>query len=464
MRRRLVTPTFVVAHLLALHLAVAFFAGRGEDGAPFAAELPLQAAPAVREAQASEVQAPQVQAPVEQIPADAPERLVEGTAFELPELRPGRLDLSRIYEDEGRLLASLGNGWTAELTCDADLQRAATKALNRAKVPFGAVVMIDPRSGDVLAMADRFDEKRPNAPAFDDEGPAHMALRAIAPAASVFKLVTAAALIEQGISTRRQFSYFPSKRKVHNEHLGAPSRSAPRSDMGTALAKSNNGFFARLADTYLDRDLLLERAELFGFNRVLPFPLVSDASTAQVPRNRLERARMAAGFWRSRLTPLHGALIAAAIAGDGQLPSPRLVERLHTPTDRIIEAPRRGMLGRAMSKNTARKLRKMLVKTVRSGTARRAFSKKGSGSLRGISIGGKTGSLALRDPYTAYTWFIGYAPADNPEIAIAVMVGNGELWWQRAGDVARYALDRYFKLKAARVASDRSGRDAAPTP
>ncbi|MCA9540191.1 MAG: penicillin-binding protein, partial [Myxococcales bacterium] len=72
-----------------------------------------------------------------------------------------------------------------------------------------------------------------------------------------------------------------------------------------------------------------------------------------------------------------------------------------------------------------------------------------------VKLGGKTGTLALRDPYTSYTWFVGFAPLDDPQIAIAVMVGNGELWWQRAIDIARDTLAEYFQKKAEKTVAAR---------
>ncbi len=103
-----------------------------------------------------------------------------------------------------------------------------------------------------------------------------------------------------------------------------------------------------------------------------------------------------------------------------------------------------------MSADIAKQLRKVLSETAKRGTARRAFAK-WPRKLRHIQVGGKTGSLSKRNPYTAYTWFVGYAPADNPKVAISVVVGNGELWWQKAADVARDVLACYFDEEARRT-------------
>lgn len=443
---RLVGPWFVLAHLVALHFVLAWFDGPGAAETSvepaYLAELRSTAAAAKpagddddERGEGDEI------APIE---APAPE----------PPKRPGPLDPSRIYADGDLMRADLDNGWTAELTTVPALQEAATNILNRGKVPFGAVVVIDVRTGDVLAMADRYDEQHAIAPPIDPAGPPHLALRALAPAASIFKIVTSAALVEVGVSTQRKYSYNSSPRRVYEATLAKPGPGAPETTMGDALADSNNGFFAQLADDKLAREDLDLISRRFGFNQVVPFPLLTDASTAQVPRNRLERARMAAGFWHTRLTPLHAALIAAAVAGDGTLPVPRLVRRLEAPDGRVVEAPDRPPFAHAMRAETAKAVRQMMARTNATGTGQRAFSKWPT-RLSHIKVGGKTGTLALRDPNTTFTWYVGFAPVDDPQIAIAVMVGNGELWWQRAVDIARDVLVAHFDRLAERTVATR---------
>ena len=183
-------------------------------------------------------------------------------------------------------------------------------------------------------------------------------------------------------------------------HLGKPAPQASRTTVGEALSESNNGFFARIGHEDYPRSTCRNRNRL-PFNRVIPFPLLR-ASAANIPRNRLERARMAAGFWHSTLTPLHAALIASAVAGDGELPTPRFVTRLHGPQGQVIDAPARRGISQAMTPEVAQLLRKAMGSTVTRGTARRAFSK-WPRKLSHIKVGGKTGSLPR---CTSYTWFV----------------------------------------------------------
>ncbi|MCK6571442.1 hypothetical protein L6V77_10150 [Myxococcota bacterium] len=425
--RRLFTPTFIVVHLVLLHLVVVWFrapsTGASAPGTPAATE---GASPG---------------------PNGAP------SAPPRPVSRPGPLDLEKIQPDEGRrMTADLGNGFTGELTLDARLQKESRKILDRGKVPVGAVVVLDVQNGNVLALADRYKAEHPAAPRFGEGGPQSLALRAFAPAASVYKVVTAAALLEAGVSGSAAFPYLAGHHRVGPDHVAAPPKGAPTATLGEGLSKSINGLFARLASEKLDHDALDGISSRFYFNQVLPFPALTEASLAQVPRQPLERARMAAGFFHSKLTPLHAAVLAAAVAKDGMLPAPRLVERIVAADGTVEEAPPPHALGRAIESETARMVAKMLRQTTEDGTARRSFSKVPK-ALEGIDVAGKTGTLTDDTTSTDYTWFVGFAPAQSPRVAFAVLVGNGPLWYVRATDVARDVLAAYFEGEAPAVAT-----------
>lgn len=424
--RRLFTPTFIVLHLAVLHFVVIWFRTPGADegsakgsavGTPASAENPAPATTAPR-----------------------------------PILRPGPLDLEKVTDDGRRMTADLGNGFTGSLTLDARLQKESKKILDRGKVPVGAVVVVDIQSGDVLALADRYKSDHPAAPQFPEGGPQSLALRAFAPAASVYKIVTAAALLEAGVPAQAQYAYLGGHHRIGADHLTEPPKGAPTADIGDGLSKSINGLFARLATEKLDHDALESVSNRLLFNQVVPFPTMTEASIVQVPRNQLERARMAAGFFHSKLVPLHGALLAGAVANGGMLPAPRIVTAITGPDGVVEDAPAPTTLGRGFEAETARTLARMLRNTTEDGTARRSFSKVPK-ALEGIDVAGKTGTLTDATTRTDYTWFVGFAPAQNPQIAFAVLVGNGELWYVRATDVARDVLAAYFDGQAPAVAT-----------
>jgi cell division protein FtsI/penicillin-binding protein 2 len=425
--RRLFTPTFIVVHLVLLHLVVVWFRAPGSAPASPAATTTVDGAPAG--------------------PTGAP------SAAPRPVTRPGPLDLDKVRSDDGRhMTADLGNGFTGELSLDARLQKESRKILDRGKVPVGAVVLLDVETGDVLALADRYKAEHPAAPQFGEGGPQSLALRAFAPAASVYKIVTAAALLEAGVSGSAAFPYLGGHHRVGPDHIAAPPKGAPLATLGDGLSKSINGLFARLAAEKLDHDALDGISSRFFFNQVLPFPAMTEASLAQVPRQPLERARMAAGFFHSKLTPLHAAVLAAAVAKDGMLPAPRLVQRIIGPDGAVEEAPPPAALGRAIEAETAKTVGKMLRQTTEDGTARRSFAKVPK-ALEGIDVAGKTGTLNDDTTRTEYTWFVGFAPAQSPRVAFAVLVGNGPLWYVRATDVARDVLAAYFEAEAPAVAT-----------
>ena len=436
------SPRFVLGHLAILHLVVGYVVLVSTDDValgPLDAPQPVEAALTPSQTDVAHTSAPAILAPAIEEP--------------FPYGAPTHLDLQRVRDEDDHLVAELGHGWIAELTTIPKLQIAASRVLQRARVPMGAIVMLDPKTGDVLAMADRFDEGHEAVPAIDPYGPPHLALRALAPAASIFKILSTVALVNGGIRLGTAWRHRIARRRIAKWHVADMPDDAPRATIGEALATSNNGVFARLAFERITAEQLEDVVNAFGFNRIPPFPILTDASTAHVPRGPLERARMAAGFWHTRLTPLHAALIAAAIANRGVMPAPRLVARVRNPDGEPIDGPSRSPFARPISEERAAQLSHMLAEAVENGSARRAFSRRPA-ALEGIAVAGKTGTLAVRDPYTEYTWFVGFAPVKEPEVAIAVLIGNGELWHNRAVHVARDALGAWFELTRAADTSE----------
>lgn len=458
-RTPVLAGSILLLHVLVLHLAVAWF-----RQAPPTEPVPAPAVVAAVDEQ--HLWADDTPDSVETVDEDAPappaaaaepvepaHRSGQAHAARAPVERPGNLrfetmrrDLDADGEETDTLVANLENGWTGELTLHAKLQRATQRSLDKGRMPIGAVVALDPRTGEVLALAERYDPDHPNAPQLPEGGPDHLALRAFAPAASVFKIITSAALVEAGVRPDKAVPYHHALRGLKPGHLEPPKPGARRASLVEALASSNNGYYGRISHLNLDRSELHKAAQRFGFNQVMPFPLATDASTAHIPRDDFRRAKVAAGFWSTRLTALHGALIAASVANGGEMPHPRLVKRLRGPDGDAFDAPERGPVARPFDGATARTLTRAMVRTTEQGTARKYFTgRRGSDPLVGVKIAGKTGHLVARNPITAYTWFVGFAPADDPEIAVAIVVGNGPLWWKNAHKVAREVLTAWFR-------------------
>lgn len=324
----------------------------------------------------------------------------------------------------GRLVVKTGET-EHTLTIDAVLQAKLNGILKNYETPYAAVVAIEPHTGRVLAMAEH-SEADPNLRG--------LAVKAIFPAASVFKIVTATALLDKGLTPETSECFHGGKRRITEKHLEDSSRDSICMTMKDALAFSANGVFAKLTYKNLTATLLKSWAERFHFNQPLDFPVPADTSLASFPDEPLALAQTGAGFGDVFLSPLHGAALASVAANDGLWRNPILFEDQKPPEPT-----------RVMTKERARTLTEMLEQTVAEGTARRIFRERGfkvSGAV------GKTGSLADKKPFRDYSWFVGFAPKDNPKVAVAAVIVNDMKWRIRATWLAREAMRLYLEEQA----------------
>lgn len=330
----------------------------------------------------------------------------------------------------GRMVQPLDDGGRVELTLEPELQRAAEHLLAEADPIQGAAVLVSVEDGRILALAGHARGAAAN--------DARLALTAWAPAASVFKLVTTAALLDGGLPPATQVCYHGGVHSVEADNLAdRPELDERCRSLGYGLAKSQNAIIARLAHDHLDPVRLERAARAFGFGEPLPFDLPASTSTLTLPSDGLAFARVAAGFWHSSLSPLHGALLAATIARDGEMPVARLVERIVDGEGRVRPVTPTATPRRALAPETARTLARMMIGTTEWGSANHAFHDPTTHRrrLEGVRVAGKTGTLS--DDKFAYSWFVGFAPADHPQVAFAVLLGRADEDSLRAADVAR---------------------------
>ncbi|HEX9290781.1 MAG TPA: penicillin-binding transpeptidase domain-containing protein [Anaeromyxobacteraceae bacterium] len=332
----------------------------------------------------------------------------------------------------GRYVAPYGSG-QAVLSISPRIQKGLEKLLADYRVPVGAAVLLEPRTGRVIALAEHV-EKGPRS---------HVALHPIAPAASVFKIVTGAALLERGITPESEVCFHGGKHRIQKALLADdPRRDRRCLTLASALGKSANVVFAKLAGRDLSSELLRAEASRFLFDAPIPFEWPVEPSPAPISGDPFELATTAAGFGPVRLSPLHGAIIAALVANGGSFVPPRLVEGVDGG------APPPGPEARQILRpEIASALARMMQTTVTEGTARKVFRRdryaRGS-SLREVTVAGKTGSLAEATPYRDTSWFVGFAPVEDPQIAVAAVVVNERLWRVKASFVAHEALKAYF--------------------
>ncbi|MCK5799738.1 MAG: hypothetical protein KAI47_21255, partial [Deltaproteobacteria bacterium] len=355
------------------------------------------------------------------------------------------LDLRRATVSGHTLVQRLKDGTRIEFTLNTSLQTRAHKLLERFELPYAGLVAYDLRSGEVLALAG-YSQRDPKL------GPQRLCLTPWAPAASVYKLITTSGLLARGVPADTSVCYHGGAHGLRANHL----REIPRIDttcrtLSDAVAKSINPIMAKLAIRYLDRDLMLAWSERYGFNKAIPFEIPVVPSHAEIPTNRLERARTAAGFWHTEMSVLHGAVIAGVPASGGILRWPHIVRRVTLPGGRVVH-PHHPSGRRIMPRSNARALGAMMARTTSPiGTGRRGFiSRRGKPFLGDFHVAGKTGSLSRRNPPLSYSWFVGYAPVEKPKIAFAVLLGNPPRWRIKASAAARMFLADYIALTAKR--------------
>lgn len=335
--------------------------------------------------------------------------------------------LSQAKQDKGRLVlkrTEKGAEGTETLTIDPVLQAQLTKLLRDYNVPYGAAVAIEPSTGRVLAMAE-YSSAQP-----EMHG---LTTRAVYPAASIFKIVTGAALVEAGVSPEAETCFHGGKRRLSEKHLEDSARDGSCYPLGLAMGKSANVVFAKLTHKHLSPESLRRMAARYRFNRSIPSPFRTEVSLANIPEDTFGLANTGAGFGDVYLSPLHGALIASVAANGGLWRDPVFFEPVEG--EEAVTPP--SAPERIMTPEAASALADMLEETVTRGTARHTFNERG---FRVSDAVGKTGTLADKKPFRDYSWFVGYAPKDNPRVAVAAVIVNGPIWRIRGTYLGREAL------------------------
>ena len=360
-----------------------------------------------------------------------------------------KLSLKRAKLVDGRYVQTLRDGSKVTFTVDPVVQRKLEKTYSRYKIPHGGIVLIEPSTGRVLAMVSQDGPGGESMPKF--------AQHAHAPSASVFKIVTAAALLEEKKAKgNEKICYHGGRSSLSKRNIeGSKKHDRRCNDLSGALTWSINSIMAKLTYHRLQRSHLVKWAQRFGYNQAIPFEMSVATSVAKIPKNKHERARAAAGFWHTYLSPLHGAMIGASIINDGVMMRPKIVESYSDSKGNNVYKMRPQRWKRVVSKRTARELKKMLNRTTRVGTARKYFRHRAEFPNKDILTGGKTGTLSRKKPsYLGYTWFVGYGESKHHkdiEVGVGAVVGNKPLWHVKgpfmASEGIRAAIQSAIKRK-----------------
>lgn len=346
---------------------------------------------------------------------------------------------------KSRFVQELNDGHRIMLTLDPVLQESALTIFENREVPYAGAVMLDIRDNSVLVLAGHS--------SMDTEvDPVEIVASAWAPAASTFKLVTTAGLLESGAvtpSTRACFS--GGLHGIEDEMLtDNPARDTRCETLSSAVAHSYNLVIAKLAHKHLEQKDLVDVAHSLLFETQIPFEYTVERSPAHIPADPTERAKVAAGFWNVDLSPIHAATMVSIFARGGVYQPPHVIDQVLGPDGSDL-SPARPKPSRAISAETALALGEMMRSTTTSGTARKSFvDPQGKPYIADVLVAGKTGSLTgKRAPYLNYNWFIGFAPADRPEIAFAVLLANEPKWRIKAHYAARRLVQIYLERRSA---------------
>lgn len=329
------------------------------------------------------------------------------------------------------------------LTIDIDLQKTAYDLFQGRK---GALAAIEPQTGRILALV--------SSPGYDpttakqnwevlskDENKPliNRATQGLYPPGSVFKIITLASALTHNPEIENETFYTPGYIKVNGSIIRDGQHLWPGEyDLTTAFRYSSNTVFIQIGQR-VEREKMISMIEAFGFNASNRSDIPIAKSTFPRPPiigGNVEMAESFIGQGRLLSTPIQMAQVTAIIANDGKMVTPYIVEKIVSPLGTEKTTAPKMITTQVVSPQVAEKIKALMVDVVKNGTGKAA-------AIRGIEVAGKTGSA--ENPHgQAHAWFVGFAPAENPRIAIAVVVENAGSGGAVAGPIARDVMLKYL--------------------
>ncbi len=334
-------------------------------------------------------------------------------------------------------------GFDLNLTINNTVQKYAYQQMRGRK---GALVALNPKTGAVLAMVSLPDFD-PNSDALEknwadiveneDSPLITRAVQGLYPPGSTYKTVTLAAAYENGLQGRtfKDIGKFViGNVTVENYNSKIYGEIA----LENAFKVSSNQVFCEIG-YQLGSDKVLEIAQRFGVDKDIAFDLDIAKSRIQYKKmNNTDGALVSIGQGQLLVTPMEMALVCSAVANGGNMMKPYLVDTI-TKNNTIISETKPKSIGQVISKECAEYVGEQMVEVVKSGTGTNA-------RLSGVTVAGKTGT-AENEKNKDHSWFIGYAPAEDPQIAVAVIFENdGRSGGVTAAPVAAGVINKYLSI------------------
>ncbi|MGE5663169.1 MAG: penicillin-binding transpeptidase domain-containing protein [Deltaproteobacteria bacterium] len=330
------------------------------------------------------------------------------------------------------------DGRRIRLSIDERLQKDMFELFRRFDPPYGVCVAMEPKTGRIVCMVGYRKGGEPDP---------WLPLKALYPAASLIKVVTAAAALEKGaLSPGDAIAYRGGIYRITKRGLHARNgRGVPTMSLEEAIARSANSVFGKVAVDNVGGDVLEEYMGKFGFGQTIPFELPLETSRFEVPRDEYNLARTGAGFGEVYVSPLHMAMMMSAIGARGEMPAPVLVELVEDAAGGLLYEADPAKWRDTVAPETADALLGMMVKTIEMGTSRRTFgSADRTPLLKDMAVAGKTGSLSGWTPRMRFEWFAGVAPVGDARLAVAALVVNSNRWKIKGSYVGKEAFSAYF--------------------
>lgn len=350
---------------------------------------------------------------------------------------------ANIREKSFDFVSDRGERFLVDTTINNSLQNFILESADLSTSQYIGIVVMDPHTGRILSMV-----------GFDKTNPGKNPCVARFPAASVFKIVTAAAAIEKcGLRSYSKIRYRGGKYTLYKYQLKKqPKRRANKITLKDSFAQSVNPVFGKIGMHYLKRNVLEKYASAFGFNKDISFEIPLLPSSLSLTDKPYHWAEIASGFNReTRISPLHGALIVSAILNKGRLAEPAIVDRITDENGHALYQGDLKIINQAITHETSGIVKNLMKATIKSGTCRKMFrGYRKDAILSKLNIGGKTGSINSRiHEGRRYDWFVGFAEEKNGtgKLAISVFIAHEKYIGRRSAQYARMIIKEYFRNK-----------------
>lgn len=326
-----------------------------------------------------------------------------------------------------------------EYTIDSDLQATMEKLIRSYQPDYAAFVACDAETGELLSLIS-FSK------ANDSD---NLAVRASIPAASIFKIVTATTGIDQKLLSADSVIPFNGgyhtlyRRNVAHTNQNRWTR---HMTIREAFAKSVNSVFGKIGYALISPFQMEHYARRFQFNESISSDIPIEKGMLLLNSDDpWAMAEVASGFTRvAQMSPVQGALMAAAVANDGKMMEPYVVRTISSQGERIYQGEPK-VLSLTMNADTAAEMRSMMQETVKTGTARSVFRPLfRKRTWKEVAIGGKTGSLTGGEPFGKCDWFVGYGKSETRKVAVSALTINKKNWRVKSSYLAKTFFEKFF--------------------